>query len=73
VAKAYRELESAGYLVGRGRRGTFVADVPPDAAASDEAALEEAARAFARRARRLRASSERALLAVRSALRPPAP
>lgn len=73
VAKAYRELESRGYLVGRGRRGTFVADLPPDTAVSDEAALEEAARAFARRSRRLRASPERALLAVRRALRRPTP
>ena len=29
VARAYRELETEGYLVGRGRAGTFVADEPP--------------------------------------------
>src|SRR5829696_8993380 len=30
VAKAYRELESSGYLVTRGRHGTFVADRLPE-------------------------------------------
>jgi GntR family transcriptional regulator len=29
VARAYRELEADGWLVGRGRSGTFVADVLP--------------------------------------------
>jgi DNA-binding transcriptional regulator YhcF (GntR family) len=29
VARAYRELEAQGWLVGRGRSGTFVAEVPP--------------------------------------------
>lgn len=71
VAKAYRELESAGYLVGRGRHGTFVADVPPGQPKDGDAALENAARTFARGARRLGASPERALRAARRALREP--
>jgi len=73
VAKAYRELESAGYLFGRGRRGTFVVDVLPGPPKEGEEALEDAARAFARRARRLGASPERALRAARRALREPTP
>ena len=70
VAKAYRELESAGYLVGRGRHGTFVADVLPGPA-NDAELLEDAALAFAVRARRLGVSPERALRAARRALREP--
>lgn len=31
VARAYRELEYAGVIAGRGRRGTFVVDEPPNA------------------------------------------
>ncbi len=73
VVKAYRELESDGFLVGRGRRGTFVADVLPNPAAHAEAALEDAARAFARRARQLRVSPEQALVAIRRALPRQAP
>jgi DNA-binding transcriptional regulator YhcF (GntR family) len=68
VAKAYRELESSGHLVGRGRRGTFVADDPPDTALDDAAALDAAATAFATAARRLRAAPEAALAAARRAL-----
>jgi GntR family transcriptional regulator len=69
VAKAYRELEAAGHLVGRGRRGTFVADAPPETPGDAQAGLEDAARAFARRARRLGVSPERAVAAARRALR----
>jgi DNA-binding transcriptional regulator YhcF (GntR family) len=68
VAKAYRALESDGLLVGRGRRGTFVADEPP-APEDGEAALEAAARAFARRARQLGVAPDRALEMVRGSLR----
>jgi DNA-binding transcriptional regulator YhcF (GntR family) len=73
VAKAYRELEASGYLVGRGRHGTFVADDPPEAAVDAATALEAAARAFARRARRLHVPPEAALDAARRALRRRAP
>jgi DNA-binding transcriptional regulator YhcF (GntR family) len=38
VARAYRELEEEGWLVGRGRAGTFVADrLPVRPSAPDEA------------------------------------
>jgi DNA-binding transcriptional regulator YhcF (GntR family) len=68
VAKAYRELESAGYLVGRGRRGTFVADVLPATREDAAAGLEEAAHAFAMRARQLGIPPRRAAAAARRAV-----
>lgn len=70
VARAYRELEAAGLLEGRGRHGTFVTErlrVPADERA---ARLARAADAFARRARQLGASRVEALEAVRRALTP---
>jgi DNA-binding transcriptional regulator YhcF (GntR family) len=67
VARAYRELEAAGLLVGRGRHGTFVPDrLPTSADAAAELARE--ARAYARRAGQLGASPEEALRAARRAL-----
>lgn len=69
VAKAYRELESAGYLVAQGRRGTFVCDVLPERPADEHAALAAAARVFARRARQLDVDPDRALAAVRMVIR----
>lgn len=68
VARAYRELEVAGLLVGRGRRGTFVADRLPERPRDAAGALGLAAEAYARRARQLGASPEEALRAVRGAL-----
>jgi GntR family transcriptional regulator len=68
VAKAYRELEAHGLLVGRGRRGTFVADDPRLGPVGDQVALDAAARAFARRARQLGVPPSRALAAARRAL-----
>jgi GntR family transcriptional regulator len=68
VAKAYRELEASGHLVGRGRNGTFVAEDPPARTDDPQAALDDAARAFARRARQLRVPADRALDAARRAL-----
>lgn len=65
VARAYRELERAGLLEGRGRRGTFVVDRLPDPAAG---LLADSAAAFARRARQLGISPEEALRTVRRAL-----
>jgi GntR family transcriptional regulator len=47
VARAYRALEVDGWLVGRGRAGTFVADRPP---VDPDELLREAARDYLRRA-----------------------
>jgi DNA-binding transcriptional regulator YhcF (GntR family) len=73
VAKAYRELESAGLLVGRGRLGTFVAEALPPLPGDAEVMLDEAARAFARRAGQLGVPPDRALALAERALRPPSP
>jgi DNA-binding transcriptional regulator YhcF (GntR family) len=66
VARSYRELESEGWLVGRGRAGTFVPDRLPDGA-DPAAALEAAARDFLRRARALGYDLGAAIAAVRAA------
>jgi GntR family transcriptional regulator len=50
VARAYRELEDEGWLVGRGRAGTFVADVLPS---DPRTQLRRAAEDYLRRARAL--------------------
>jgi DNA-binding transcriptional regulator YhcF (GntR family) len=65
VAKAYRELEAAGVLEGRGRAGTFVASRSPRGGD-----LEEAARAYLERARSLGADPAAAVEAVRRAAGP---
>lgn len=70
VARAYRELERAGLLVGRGRHGTFVAEHLPARPGGDEERLAEAADVFARRARQLGVPRADALEAVRRALEP---
>ena len=64
VAKAYRELETAGVLETRGRAGSFIA-LSQDAA---ERALQEAAAAYASRARELGIDAERALGFIHNAL-----
>jgi DNA-binding transcriptional regulator YhcF (GntR family) len=69
VARAYRELEAAGLLEGRGRHGTFVTARPRVPADERAARLARAADAFARRARGLGASRAEALRAVEQALR----
>lgn len=69
VARAYRELETAGLLVGRGRHGTFVADRLPARPSDAERRLAEAAEAYARRARQLGVAATDARRAVDRALR----
>jgi DNA-binding transcriptional regulator YhcF (GntR family) len=56
VARAYRELESAGIVETRGRQGTFVAARNPT-----EAAMAEAARCYAEVARALGLGKREAL------------
>lgn len=69
VARTYRELEHDGVLVGRGRRGTFVVDEPPDSEPLAERRRRVAASAttFAFAARQLGVGVEPALDAVRAA------
>lgn len=67
VAKAYRELEAAGLVEGRGRRGTFV--LAASRAAGAEARLAEAARNYAERSRRLGFDPDAALREAKRALR----
>jgi DNA-binding transcriptional regulator YhcF (GntR family) len=64
VAKAYRELESAGVIETRGRSGSFIA-LSADAA---ERSLQQAAAEYAARARGLGIDPERALAYVRAHL-----
>jgi len=68
VARAYRELVAEGYLVGRGRAGTFVADEPPDPAAPS---LDDLATAYLVRARAASVTDEEAIDAVLRAARIP--
>ncbi len=56
VARAYRELESAGIVETRGRQGTFVAARNPT-----EAAMAEAAQSYAKVARALGLGKREAL------------
>jgi hypothetical protein len=65
--RGYRELESEGVILTRGRHGSFVAEMNDKMQASPNEALAEAARAFAVRARQLGADSKRALKLVQEA------
>ncbi len=64
VARAYKELEEAGYVETRGRAGTFVKGA--DAAAARAAS---AARTYVEAVRRLGMSADEAVELVRAALR----
>ena len=70
VARSYRELERQGVVNGRGRRGTFVADEPPNTFSATERrrSLDQAARAFATAARQLDVDDDTATQAIRNAL-----
>ncbi|GGT04191.1 GntR family transcriptional regulator [Planobispora rosea] len=65
VARAYRELESAGYVRGRVGQGTVVRAAPELAERERGERLTEAARAYATAARELGADLDSALTAVR--------
>jgi len=65
VARSYRALEEAGWLIGRGRAGTFVAELLPTRGDETKVALAEAADVYLRRAAQLgfdRTEARRALL-----------
>ena len=64
VARAYRELETAGVIERRGRSGSFVA-LSRDAA---ERALQKAAAAYAKQARSLGVDGTRARSYIDAAL-----
>lgn len=66
VARAYRALEEDGWIVGRGRAGTFVTDRLPERPAAAEAELAEAADAYLRRAAQLGVGREAAIRTLRS-------
>jgi GntR family transcriptional regulator len=69
VARAYRELETAGLIESRGRRGTRVVDIPPAPIADErEARLAQAADEFALRATELGADLDEATTALHAAL-----
>jgi GntR family transcriptional regulator len=69
VARAYRELESAGLVESRGRRGTRVVDAPPAPVTDErETRLAQAADEFALRAMELGADLEEATAALHTAL-----
>jgi GntR family transcriptional regulator len=65
VARAYRELEAERYLVGRGRAGTFVSDMPPAPAVGP--GLVDLASAYLLRARAAGATTADAVEAARQA------
>lgn len=67
VARAYRELEQDGWLEGRGRAGTFVADRLPNPPDDAEQALARAADIYARRAAQLGFDRAAAIRALRGA------
>jgi DNA-binding transcriptional regulator YhcF (GntR family) len=69
VSRAFRELEHDGVIEGRGRRGTFVVDEPPDSEPVLERRqrLDAAASTFAFAARQLGIGVDAAVDATRAA------
>lgn len=73
VARAYRELETQGIIAGRGRRGTFVADAPPNTYSAQERRrlLGDAAGDYVAAIRQLDVDDAEALAAVADAMAAP--
>lgn len=69
VAKAYRALEDAGLVQGRGRRGTFVTARLPRRLPDRERRLADAAESFVRRGAQLGFADEDVRRALNRALR----
>jgi GntR family transcriptional regulator len=65
VARAYRALEDDGWIEGRGRAGTFVADRLPERPAAADEALASAADDYLRRAAQLGVDREDAIRSLR--------
>jgi DNA-binding transcriptional regulator YhcF (GntR family) len=65
VARAYRALEDEGWIEGRGRAGTFVADRLPERPSSADAALAAAADDYLRRAAQLGVDRDGSVRALR--------
>lgn len=65
VARAYQALEDEGWIEGRGRAGTFVADRLPEQPSAADAALAAAADAYLRRAAQLGVDRDAAIRALR--------
>jgi DNA-binding transcriptional regulator YhcF (GntR family) len=65
VARAYRALEEGGWIQGRGRAGTFVADRLPEQPSAVDAALASAADDYLRRAAQLGVDRDAAIRALR--------
>ncbi|MFC4591922.1 GntR family transcriptional regulator [Sphaerisporangium corydalis] len=72
VARAYRELEAAGYLRGRAGQGTVVRDIPAVLETERTARLTDAARAYAATVRELGIDIDVALTTARYHLTDPA-
>jgi DNA-binding transcriptional regulator YhcF (GntR family) len=67
VARAYRELETAGVVATRGRHGTVIAEQAPASVADRRAAVDDAAKAYVLEAARRGLDLDQALDAVRAA------
>ncbi len=67
VARAYRELETAGVIETRGRHGTFIKIDQNEPLGQ----IQRAAIAFAEQVRALQVDTDDAIAAVTAALRPP--
>jgi DNA-binding transcriptional regulator YhcF (GntR family) len=68
VARAYRELETAGVILTRGRHGTHIATPPALTPQQRDDQLRQAAASYARHATQLGVSPEDMIRALRRAM-----